>query len=156
MLLGVLSDTHGSLHPRLLSMFREAGVERILHAGDVGKESVLAELEALAPTIAVKGNIDVRGPVAELPDEVRLTLDGVEVFMTHVGGKPEKWLPRLSQPRPAIAICGHSHIPLLQELEGVLFVNPGAAGTRPRFNRPLTCALLWLDAGTARTEIVTL
>jgi putative phosphoesterase len=156
MLLGVLSDTHGTLHPRLLDVFREAGVERILHAGDVGKASVLAELQALAPTLAVRGNIDTVGVVARLPEEVRFTEEEVEVYVTHIGGKPDHWLPRLPVPRPAVAICGHSHVSLLQSLGGVLFLNPGAAGTRPRFGRELTAALLWLENGEAKVEIVTL
>lgn len=156
MLLGVLSDTHGTLHPRLLTVFREAGVERILHAGDVGKENVLAELQAMAPTLAVKGNIDTRGGVAQLPEEIRFEAQEIDVYMTHIGGKPEYWLPRLPVPSPAVAICGHSHIPLLQSLGGVLFLNPGAAGTRPRFGRALTAALLSLEGGKAKAEIITL
>ncbi|HEX8217724.1 MAG TPA: metallophosphoesterase family protein [Chloroflexia bacterium] len=152
----MLSDTHGTLHPRLLAVFREAGVERILHAGDVGRESVLAELQAVAPTLAVRGNVDTRGVVAQLPQEVRFEAEAVEVYMTHVGGKPEHWLPRLPVPRPAVAICGHSHIPLLQLLGGVLFLNPGAAGTRPRFGGTLTAALLRLEEGKAKAEIMTL
>lgn len=156
MLIGVLSDTHGTLHPRLLDVFRAAGVERILHAGDVGKASVLAELGTVAPTLAVKGNIDTRGETARLPDEVRFTAEEVEVYMTHIGGKPAHWPPHLPLPTPRIAICGHSHIPLLQALGGVLFLNPGAAGTRPRFGRELTAALLHLDAGSVRAEIITL
>ncbi len=156
MLLGVLSDTHGTLHPRLVDVFREAGVERILHAGDVGNARVLAELEAVAPTQAVRGNVDVSGDVAQLPEVVRLTLQGMEVYMTHIGGRPTQWLQRLREPRPAVAICGHSHIPLLEGRGGVLFLNPGAAGTRPRFGRPLTAALLYLDEGGARAEVLTL
>ncbi|HEX8229658.1 MAG TPA: metallophosphoesterase family protein [Chloroflexia bacterium] len=156
MLIGVLSDTHGTLHARLLDVFREAGVERILHAGDVGNARVLGELEGLAPTLAVRGNIDTKGDMAKLPEEVRFTAEGVEIYMTHIGGKPAQWLPRVPLPRPRIAICGHSHIPLLQELGGVLFLNPGAAGTRPRFGRELTAALLHLDAGSVKAEILTL
>ncbi|HEY0072077.1 MAG TPA: metallophosphoesterase family protein [Chloroflexia bacterium] len=156
MLLGVLSDTHGTLHPRLLDLFRQAGVERILHAGDVGDERVLAELQEVAPTLAVKGNIDIRGATARLPEEVRFTVEGVDVYMTHIGGKPEQWLPRLPVPRPGVAICGHSHIALLKEHEGVLFLNPGAAGTRRRFGGGLAAALLRLEAGQPKAEILTL
>jgi predicted phosphodiesterase len=98
----------------------------------------------------------VRDDVAGLPEEVRFTAEGVEFYMTHIGGKPVDWLPLVPEPRPAVAICGHSHIPLLQELGGVLFLNPGAAGTRPRFGRELTAALLHVEAGKARAEIITL
>jgi putative phosphoesterase len=140
----------------LLDVFKQAGVERILHAGDVGNARVLAELQEVAPTLAVKGNIDTRGATAQLPEEVCSTVEGVDVYMTHIGGKPEQWLPRLPVPRPSVAICGHSHIALLQEHGGVLFLNPGAAGTRPRFGRGLTAALLHIEAGQARAEILTL
>lgn len=127
-----------------------------MHAGDVGNARVLAELQEVAPTLAVKGNIDTRGATAQLPEEVCSTVEGVDVYMTHIGGKPEQWLPRLPVPRPSVAICGHSHIALLQERHGVLFLNPGAAGTRPRFGRGLTAALLHIEAGHAKAEILTL
>lgn len=156
MMLGVLSDTHGTLHTRLLQVFREAEVECILHAGDVGDAQVLDQLQAVAPTLAVRGNVDITGAMAQLPQEVRVTMKGVDIYMTHVGGKPEVWLPCLPVPRPAVAICGHSHIALLQELDGVLFLNPGAAGTRPRFGGTLSAALLRVEAGEAKAEIVTL
>ena len=154
--IGVISDTHGDLHPRVLPLFREAGVERILHAGDVGRYTVIAELSKLAPVTAVCGNVDVEGNVAMLPGEVRLEWEGVSIFMTHVGGKPGVWLPRLPRPLPSVAICGHSHIPLLEREGEVLFLNPGAAGTRPRFNTPLSAALLRLDGGVAEAELITL
>lgn len=156
MIIGVLSDTHSTLHPRLLGLFQEAGVERILHAGDVGSAPVLTALDAVAPVTAVQGNIDARGETARLPEEVRLSIEGVDIYMTHIGGKPKIWLPRLPVPRPQVAICGHSHIALLQLFEGVLFLNPGAAGFRPRFGKPLSAALLTVQAGTAEIELITL
>jgi uncharacterized protein len=153
---GVLSDTHGTLHPRVVSLFREAQVRTILHAGDVGELSVLNALQEVAPVTAVRGNVDRSGYVATLPVEVHQEIDGVRVYMTHIGGKPHVWLPRLPLPGPGVAICGHSHIALLESAGGVLFLNPGAAGTKPRFNRPLTAALLTLDNGSAQAEIVEL
>jgi putative phosphoesterase len=154
--IGVLSDTHGDLHPRVLPVFRAAGVERILHAGDVGRYAVIAELSKLAPVTAVCGNVDVEGNVAMLPGEVSLDWEGVSLYMTHVGGKPGAWLPRLPSPLPEVAICGHSHIPMLVREGGVLFLNPGAAGTRPRFGTPLSAALLRLEKGAAQGELITL
>jgi predicted phosphodiesterase len=92
--------------------------------------------------------------VALLPGEVRLELGGVDVYMTHIGGKPQAWHPRLPQPRPGVAICGHSHIALLERLDSTLFLNPGAAGTRRRFNNPLSAALLRVADGRADVEIL--
>ncbi len=154
MLIGVLSDTHGSLHPRLMPLFREAGVATILHAGDVGKYSVIEELSRLAPVLVVRGNIDIEGRVAELPDEVRVKLASTDIYMTHIGGKPRPWLSRLPEPTPNIAIGGHSHIALVGREGGVLFLNPGSAGTQPRFGGSLSAALLRVEDGFAEAEIV--
>jgi uncharacterized protein len=154
MIIGVLSDTHGTLHPRVVPLFREAQVEMILHAGDVGTYGIITELSNLAPVKAVFGNVDVQGNVALLPGEISLEVEGVSLYMTHVGGKPEAWHRRLPRPRPGVAICGHSHIPLLEEREGTLFLNPGAAGTRRRFNIPPSVALLRIEYGTSSAEII--
>ena len=156
MIVGVLSDTHGELHPRVVPLFREAGVELILHAGDVGAYGVIEQLSGLAPVSAVAGNVDVEGEVALLPKELSLQLEGLSVYMTHIGGKPGSWLPRLPRPLPGVAICGHSHIPLLERVGGTLFLNPGAAGTRPRFKIPLSAALLRLGGGRAEAELIPL
>ncbi|MFL5732582.1 MAG: metallophosphoesterase family protein [Chloroflexia bacterium] len=156
MILGVLSDTHGTLHPQVLPLFREAGVERILHAGDVGAYFVIEQLSTVAPVSAVVGNVDLEGSVASLPHEVRLEIEGVSIYMTHVGGKPGVWLPRLPRPLPDVAICGHSHAPLLEQVGPTLFLNPGAAGTRARFRLPLSAALLRIESGAAEAKLVTL
>ena len=156
MILGVISDTHGSLHPRAVEVFREAQVDRILHAGDVGGFGIIGTLSGVAAVTAVRGNIDTVGQAVRLPDEVRLSLEGVEVYMTHIGRKPALWLPTLPEPRPDVVICGHSHIPLLEEMGGVLFLNPGAGGTQARFGQAQTVALLKVEAGDAEAEIVTL
>jgi putative phosphoesterase len=154
--IGIVSDTHGTLHPRVLDVLREAGVERILHAGDVGDYSVLSALSPVAPVLAVRGNVDRSGPVAGLPLEVRLEIAGVDVYMTHIGAVPHVWLPRLPVPRPAVAICGHSHKALIERASGVLFVNPGAAGTGRRFGRPQTLAILRVRYGRAEADIIEL
>ncbi len=156
MIIGVVSDTHGTLHPRLLPILREAGVELILHAGDVGAYEVIGKLSGVAAVLAVRGNVDGNGRAAELPEDLSATWEGVDIYMTHIGGKPRVWLPRLPNPKPRVAICGHSHIALLEEVDGVLFLNPGSAGTRPRFGGTLSVALLTLSDGEASAEIVEL
>jgi len=156
MLIAVISDTHGTLHPSLIPALRDVRPELILHAGDVGSYPLIGELAEVAPVHAVRGNVDVIGRVSDLPDDFRRILEGVDVYMTHVGGKPEYWLSRLPNPAPNVAICGHSHIPLIEREGGVLFVNPGSAGTRPRFGGPLSFALLRLEEGTAEATLTIL
>lgn len=155
MIIGVLSDTHGSLHERVVPVFEEAGVELILHAGDVGSYSIIEALSKLARVQAVCGNVDVEGNVALLPAELQLEIQGVRVYMTHIGGKPAVWYPRLA-PKPDVAICGHSHAPLLERVGPTLFLNPGAAGTQRRFSIPLSAALLRVEDGNVEAELVQL
>jgi len=156
MIIGVLSDTHGDIHPGVVPLFRGAGVDLILHAGDVGRYEIVEELRNLAPVHAVRGNVDKGGAVGRLPETISLEIEGVIIYMTHIGGKPDDWLVRLALPRPRVAICGHSHAPLLQEFDGTLFLNPGAAGTRKRFGLPLSAAILVVDNGqpSARLHIL--
>src|SRR5215216_3990681 len=103
MIIGVLSDTHGALHGRVVPLFRDAGVELILHAGDVGAYSVIEKLSVVAAVRAVCGNVDVSGNVALLPGELRLDIEGVSIYMTHIGGKPGAWYPSLPAPKPDVA-----------------------------------------------------
>ncbi|MEO6457604.1 MAG: metallophosphoesterase family protein [Chloroflexia bacterium] len=158
MIIGVLSDTHGTIHPRLLPTFREAGVQLILHAGDVGDPAVLETLSSIAEVVAVRGNVDNEGMsvggTAELPEEIRKTWNGVDIYMTHIGDKPKVWIRALSNPKPQVAICGHSHVSLLEKLGGVLFLNPGSAGTRPRFGGTFSAALLTVENGKVAAELI--
>jgi putative phosphoesterase len=154
--IGVVSDTHGTLHPRVLDVLREVGVERILHAGDVGDYPVLSALSTVGQVVAVRGNVDRSGPVSDLPLEARLEIAGVDVYMIHIGHVPRVWLPQMPEPRPDVAICGHSHMALVERAGGVLFVNPGAAGTGRRFGRPQTLAILRLAGGQAEADIIEL
>src|SRR5688572_3323672 len=154
MIIGVLSDTHGTIHPRLLPTFREAQVELILHAGDVGDPAVLETLSTISEVVAVRGNVDIDGILAELPEEVRRMYGGINIYMTHIGGKPASWIGALPNPEPQVAICGHSHVALTELLDGVLFINPGSAGTRPRFGGSLSAGLLKIENGRPAAEII--
>lgn len=154
MQIGVVSDTHGYLDPRVPPIF--AHVEQILHAGDIGSEAVLATLRAIAPVTAVQGNIDVGTELArQFPVNQQLLLADVRIYMTHVGCKPERLLKQMPHPRPLVYIFGHSHRALLDNRNGVLFLNPGAAG-RPRFGGGLSVALLELRDGQAQARLVPL
>jgi uncharacterized protein len=153
-LIGVIADTHGYLDPRAPAALR--GVALILHAGDVGGQPILDALGALAPVRAVAGNTDAGTALGRsLPESLRLSLEGVAVYMTHIGGAPARLAASLPAPRPQVYIFGHSHVALHEEHDGVLFLNPGAAG-RPRFGGGLAVALLTLEAGRASARIVPL
>jgi hypothetical protein len=154
MRIGVISDTHGVFHPAVPAHF--AGVAQILHAGDIGRAEIIQQLEAIAPVVAVTGNVDWGGPLdRQIPRIQRLELEGCSIYMTHIGGTPNELQGRLPTPRPDVYICGHSHIPLLQQQQGVLFLNPGSAGP-PRFGRKPSLAILTIEGGTATAEIMML
>lgn len=153
--LGIVSDTHGYLHPALLDVLN--GVDRILHAGDIGDLSIVDALEAVAPVTAVFGNVDgwdIRHRTAE---HQRETVDGVDLWMTHIAGRPGAWQQgmgdRLRDDTPNVLICGHSHILRIERVDrlgGMLYVNPGAAG-RQGFHQKKTCLRLTLHEGAAKT-----
>lgn len=157
MRIGVIADTHGHLAPGALAAL--AGVELILHAGDIGGQPIVDALEQIAPLIAVYGNTDAGTPMARrYPAVQRIEREGVRIYMTHIGGRPAdliSTLPADPLQRPQVYIFGHSHVALLEEQAGVLFLNPGAAG-RPRFGGGLSVAILELVGGQAKARIVPL
>jgi putative phosphoesterase len=149
-LLGVISDTHGLLRSEALTALR--GVDRIIHAGDIGAPEVLNALAAIAPVTAVRGNND-KGPWARaIPPTQIVDAAGVRVYVIHDVGELDL------DPGGGgfgVIVAGHSHRPRNELRDGVLWFNPGSAGPR-RFNLPITVGLLTMDAGRARGEIVTL
>lgn len=154
MLIGVISDTHGVFHPAIGQHF--AGVELILHAGDIGKGEIITQLQAIAPVLAVTGNVDWGGMLdRQHPRTQRIEREGCVIYMEHIGGKPNEMQGRLPAPRPDVYICGHSHVPLIEEVGGVLFLNPGSAGA-PRFGRKPSLARLQVQDGKARAELIML
>ena len=132
MKIGIISDTHGYLDPLVLKYFE--GCDEIWHAGDIGNEDVIYELEKVAPAIVVYGNIDGGNLRRNFPLHQRLVREGMDIWMTHIGGYPKRYDKRikdmiLSNP-PSIFICGHSHIVkvLRDEDLRLIHINPGAAG----------------------------
>ena len=150
MLVGVISDTHGLLRPEAVAAL--AGVEHILHAGDVGDAAILDALRAIAPVTAIRGNVDRSGPCALLPSTEAVKLGGCLVYMVHA-------LEDLDlNPKAAgvgMVVYGHSHQALVEERNGVLYLNPGSAGPR-RFSLPVTVALVRMEGGTAKAKFVEL
>jgi len=137
--LGLISDTHGFLDPRLTRIFR--GVDHILHAGDIGPDFIIAELEAIAPVTAVLGNND-NSPCFPLTQVVEL---GEVKFLIHHIVTPralsDELKTRVAQAKPDVVMFGHSHQQFQERIKGVLFVNPGYAG-KPKFGAERSVALL--------------
>lgn len=148
MLIGVLSDTHGLLRPEVLPAL--AGVEHILHAGDVGDPAILERLREIAPVTAIRGNVDVAGACSLLPATEAVELGGVLVYMLHSLADLDL-NPRAAE--MGVVVFGHSHQPSVEMRDGVLYLNPGSCGPR-RFRLPVTVALLTVEAGVAKAEIV--
>lgn len=143
--LGVISDTHDYFDPRLPELF--AGVEHILHAGDVGHPTVLEKLSAIAPVTAVLGNTDF---MLELPETDVYELAGRRIVLHHIVDphSPSDGLHRwIAKHAPDIVIYGHTHKALQEVIDGRLFVNPGYAG-RPKGGAARTVAFITLGEGT--------
>jgi putative phosphoesterase len=148
-LVGVLSDTHGLLRPSAFDAL--AGCDRILHAGDVGKAAILAALEAIAPVVAVRGNVDYGPGLDDLPPEASGDFEGLVWRMTHRPEDiPARWL---SEAR--LVVHGHTHRPLVEWRGGCLLLNPGSCGPR-RFHLPVSLAILRLDGGDVVPQIIPL
>lgn len=146
--MGLISDTHGLLRPEAVAAL--AGVERIVHAGDVGSPEVLAALRRIAPVHAVRGNVDTAPWARSLPEREAVPCGEVFVYVLHD-------LTDLDLD-PAVAgfvavVHGHSHRPAVENRGGVLYLNPGSAGPR-RFGLPVTVALLHVRRDSSRAEIV--
>jgi len=151
MRIGVISDTHGLLRPEVLLAL--AGVERILHLGDVGKVSILRELEKIAPVTAVRGNVDHAGACDHLPETEVALVEGKYLYMLH--NLNTLHLDPVAG-RFAAVLYGHTHVPMTYKKKGVLYFNPGSCGPR-RFQLPVTVGLLTVeDGGELRAEIVVL
>lgn len=147
MRIGLISDTHGLLRPEALQAL--AGVEHIIHAGDIGAAEVIESLRNIAPVDAVRGNND-NGPWArDFPPRLALEFGGVGIHVLH-DLKELEMDPAAAGFR--VVIAGHSHKPQVTERNGVLFVNPGSAGRR-RFSLPVTIGYLMVGNGSASAEI---
>ena len=151
MTLGLISDTHGYLDPKIADYFRSC--DEILHAGDVGTIETLESLQKIKPTSAVYGNIDGQDIRAECPQDLWLEREGLQIFMTHIAGRPGNYPSRvkaiLRQKRPHILICGHSHILKVMkdpDYPDLLYLNPGAAG-KQGFHHQKTLIRLSLQRG---------
>jgi putative phosphoesterase len=148
--LGVISDTHGLVRPEALAAL--AGVERIVHAGDIGTPDVLAALGRVAPVVAVRGNNDRGAWAAAIPETEIVEVAGRSLYVLHDVHELDL------EPRAAgfaAVISGHSHQPRVERRDGVLYLNPGSAGPR-RFKLPISLARLTIAGERLDARLITL
>ena len=132
MRIGLISDTHGHIDDRILHHL--AACDEVWHAGDIGDLRVTDALTDVAPLVAVHGNIDGQLIRREFPEHQHFQREGLSIWMTHIGGRPGRYAKGirqgLSQHRPGLFVCGHSHLLLVKKDPswGGLYLNPGAAG----------------------------
>jgi uncharacterized protein len=145
---GLISDTHGKLDPRVFEAFE--GVEHVLHAGDIGGIGPMWQLESMAPVTAVLGNVDLEVPGYTLGEQARVKIAGTQFLVIHdirrLGPVPDD---------VDVVVHGHTHVPFVEDVDGVLLVNPGPA-RRPMKDQSRTVAVLTIDGELIETEIIPL
>ncbi|HVY68828.1 MAG TPA: metallophosphoesterase family protein [Verrucomicrobiae bacterium] len=151
--IGVISDTHGHLDSQVVRLF--AGVEHILHAGDIGSPCLVLELEEIAPVTAVNGNND-----GDLDyEETEVVIVGGRKFLVHHiidPRAPDEFLRlRIERESPDVVVFGHTHKAFAETIGGILYFNPGYAG-RPRFNLTRSVAILHCGESGIRPETLPL
>jgi putative phosphoesterase len=153
--IGVVSDTHGRLDKAVLTHLQ--GVDRIIHAGDIGDEEILWELEAIAPVIAVKGNNDAESLC--VPAERLAVFDEANIFVVHQFAEAEKLTEKqrnlIENRMFDVVVFGHSHKPYQGQWRGTLLFNPGSAGPK-RFSLPRSLGFLEIENGEINSRIVEL
>jgi putative phosphoesterase len=149
-ILGVISDTHGLLRPEARAAL--ASVDRIIHAGDIDDRRTLQWLTAIGDVTVVRGNCDRGSWASALPEHDLITVEGFGIYVVHDLGRITV------DPKAAgiaAVVCGHSHQPRNEMIDGVLYFNPGSAGPR-RFSLPVSLGKLHVGPGGVTGEIITL
>ncbi|MEO5978064.1 MAG: metallophosphoesterase family protein [Chryseolinea sp.] len=161
MKIGLLSDTHDFLDPKVFDHFRNC--DEIWHAGDIGDLLLMQQLEAFKPSKAVFGNIDDKRVQIKYPEDLFFECEGLKILITHIGGKPPIYNPRaktlIMMHRPDIFICGHSHMLLIKRDETqskMLFINPGAAGNHGFHTMKTLVRFELIDKAVRNMEVIEL
>lgn len=147
---GLISDTHGLLRPEARAF--AGSCDYIIHGGDIGSAEILDELSCLAPLIAVKGNNDRQVWAAHLPETEMIRVGGVFIYIIHDLSKLD------TSPHAAgaqVVVSGHSHKPLIEFRDRILYVNPGSCGPR-RFRLPLSVGEIQVEGTKVRARTVEL
>jgi uncharacterized protein len=151
--IGILSDTHGFIHPRVLEFF--SGVDEIWHAGDIGDKALIRQLAEFKPVRAVYGNIDGQDVRIEFPEVQVFQVEQIKVLITHIGGYPGRYDHNtrllIEQEKPKLFISGHSHIlkVMYDKKHDLLHINPGAAG-KYGIHKSITAIRLIIDGNNMR------
>lgn len=150
MQIGLIADTHGLLRPEALAALQ--GVDHLIHVGDIGGPQILTALERIAPLSVVRGNNDQEPWADAIPERLTLSFGAITLYVLHD-------LKQLDID-PAtqgidVVIAGHSHKPLHEKRNGVLYLNPGSAGPR-RFRLPISVTILHIDGESLRAELIEL
>jgi putative phosphoesterase len=148
--IGIISDTHNYLDEKVFDYFKD--VDMIWHAGDIGTQEVTDKLKAFKPLYAVHGNIDGHELRAEFPENQFIDVEGCKIFITHIAGAVGKYNSRvikiIQEQKPAILVCGHSHIvKVIKDINyNLLHINSGAAGIHG-FHKMRTIIRFEIDNG---------
>lgn len=151
--IGILSDTHGHLDPKIFTHFKD--VDQIWHAGDIGSLEVIDQLRKFKPLQIVHGNIDDHIIRQEAPKTLSFKVEEIKVGIIHIAGKPGKYVPDAHEfilaERPDIFVCGHSHILLVKQDPKfkMLWINPGACGIKG-FHQVKTLIRFVIDGKTIK------
>jgi uncharacterized protein len=148
--IGLISDTHGLLRPQAAQAL--AGVSHIVHAGDIGNADVIAQLERIAPLSIIRGNNDTGTWAASIPETLQVQFDGITLYVVHDVNDLD------FDPKARgidVVVSGHSHKPVVDKRDGVLFINPGSAGPR-RFKLPVSVGYLDIADGQISSSLRTL
>jgi uncharacterized protein len=144
--IGIISDTHGLL--RSEAERRLAGVDHIVHAGDIGRPEIVDALRRIAPVTAIRGNVDSGEWAREYAETELVRLSGKSIYVLH----DLKTLHIDARAGIDVVVSGHSHVPKIESIGGILYLNPGSAGPR-RFKLPITLATLEVTSDGMRPEI---
>lgn len=147
---GVIADTHGLLRPEAIAALRPSDL--ILHAGDIGKPDVLEPLRAIAPVVAIRGNVDSKDWAMLIPEQETIRVANVSIHLLH---NLKTLTVDLKAAGIQVVVSGHSHQPVIAERDGVLFLNPGSAGPR-RFKLPISIAHLYITGTAVSAELIEL
>ncbi len=153
MKIGLISDTHGYFEPKVSDLF--AGVSHILHAGDIGDDSIVAELQTIAPVTAVLGNTD-SSPNYRLTEVIMLA--GRKFIVQHIVNPRElreEFQLRIARERPDAVVFGHTHKAFCETIDGVLYLNPGYAG-KPKIRMERSVVILHVNDKEIRPEFLRL
>lgn len=149
-LIGVISDTHGHVPPGIPKAFEK--VDLIIHAGDIGDETVLDQLSKLAPVVAVRGNMDYGNWVSPLPETEIIEIGQMVLVVLHIAGRLKEDSAKAGY---KAVISGHTHRPDVYEKNGITFINPGSA-SYPKFGQPGSAALIHITGAKLSVEFIRL